>query len=254
MTRRKVEFDWIDVPTRRVLREDGSWRSVDPFQVARWPVTVAQFESFVEATDYLTTAERRGDANTFRHSATRRKLIRAQIRPEADTAMYVSYDDAFSFCTWARVSLPTEDQWLAASVLDWRNRYQGGTGMIDAINDMGKRHDAMRGVGVEWTRDAGSLRQLHQAVPTREVYEQLFVIQQLGDLTDARWAIVRSDPVYVLASEWATITAGCIVPCEFTWDMIGFRVCRTLDHRTARRRPAVALEVGEDAVPRRRRS
>jgi hypothetical protein len=74
----------------------------------------------VEATGYVTTAERNDDTESFReHFALGRS---SQNERRSMPATVVSYLDAVEYCQWARVRLPSEAEVLAAAVVDERVR------------------------------------------------------------------------------------------------------------------------------------
>lgn len=127
---------------------------VEGFEIAEAPVTVAQFTAFVDATEWVTTAERRpagfdvpaGSAVftppdhpvdlsdpagwwSWVEGAHWRQPTGPGSESVADhPVVQVSYDDAVAYCDWAGVSLPTEAQWeLAAQGARWEdaNTWQG---------------------------------------------------------------------------------------------------------------------------------
>lgn len=134
-----LHFDWINIPA------GDCWIGSDPaqdelalpcewpphqlylptYQLARVPVTVAQFAAFVETSGYCTTAEQEG--NSWGVNATGWFAIKGATwqRPkgeEDETAVkaahpvtHVSWYDAVAFCRWAGVRLPTEVEWEKAA-------------------------------------------------------------------------------------------------------------------------------------------
>lgn len=91
------------------------------FSISVYPVTMAQFASFVAATGYVTQAEREGWGLAFtgvRWEQVRGACWRAPAGPsstisrrEEHPVVQVSYADAEAFCAWARLALPDEMQW-----------------------------------------------------------------------------------------------------------------------------------------------
>lgn len=118
---------------------------LDEYWIGRYPVTVAQFEAFVEATGYQTTAEKEGGGTTWRGTEWVHVYganWRHPYGPNSDVLLkanhpvtLVSWDDAVAFCEWASqvtgrmVRLPTEAEWEKAArgtdgrIYPWGNRW-----------------------------------------------------------------------------------------------------------------------------------
>ena len=98
---------------------------VNDFSILKHPITVQQFEIFVNETGYITDAERIGNANVWDAVSLRKQeglnwsndevgKIRTN---KAHPVIYVSWNDANSYCEWLNkdsaitVRLPTEAEW-----------------------------------------------------------------------------------------------------------------------------------------------
>ncbi len=105
------------MPRKVVEFEDGSTAEVQPFEMAKYTVSVAQFERFTRETGYKTIAEQQ-DYETFRDN----QFISDVPANKRDSlsAYCISYIDALAYCQWTGVRLPTEAEWLAAAVIDDR--------------------------------------------------------------------------------------------------------------------------------------
>ncbi|MCE1245365.1 MAG: formylglycine-generating enzyme family protein [Firmicutes bacterium] len=91
--------------------------STDGYYIYTREVTVYQFQKFVEATRYYTTAEKAGSPVVWR------QMRRSGMMP----AVCVSYDDAQAYCKWAGGRLPTEAEWeKAARGMDDARKYPWG--------------------------------------------------------------------------------------------------------------------------------
>lgn len=92
---------------REVLKQETREEIELPaFEIDLTPVTNAQYRAFVEATSYVTLAERRGVPQNWR--------INDQPDKRDHPVVFVTYQDAQAYCHWAGKTLPTADQWKKA--------------------------------------------------------------------------------------------------------------------------------------------
>lgn len=134
-----IMIDWVYIPAGEFLMGSNPDTDQDAlpneqpqhllflpaYHIARTPVTVGQFTSFVSATHYQTTAENQGflwvydgaEWKQIQGASWRRPTGReeySKIR-EQHPVVGVSWHDAIAFCHWAHVRLPSEAEWEKAA-------------------------------------------------------------------------------------------------------------------------------------------
>ena len=127
------DIDWVEIPGGKFpYGEDKEQREIETFQMARYPVTNAQFRAFVDAEDgYGQDLWWRGLDDPDRTVGP----------PEWDEPNHpretVSWHEAMAFCAWLSeklgmgVRLPTEEQWerAARGVDGWEYPWGDGYGV-----------------------------------------------------------------------------------------------------------------------------
>jgi sulfatase modifying factor 1 len=116
---------------------------IEPFLMDVHPVTVAQFRAFVQATGYVTEAERFGQGGVFDMRQMRWLLVEgaswrtplgagATPAPDDHPVTQVSWNDATAFARWAGKRLPTEIEWehAARGARDAREPYAWGASLV----------------------------------------------------------------------------------------------------------------------------
>lgn len=124
----KMEFAWVtagsitvQMPqqfkdstyyvTRDYKIDAGFWMGISE-------VTVSQFRNFVKKTGYITTAEKAGNKYNWKNPGFK--------QDEKHPVVYMSYEDAKAYTSWANVDLPTEIQWLLACQGGVKTKYYWG--------------------------------------------------------------------------------------------------------------------------------
>jgi hypothetical protein len=146
-----AEWDdtFISVPRKMITMDDGAKITVEPFEIARYPVSFEQFLAFATATDYVTTAEKQGAGKTFRDPAGSGDPVAKPDRRLAVTCL--SYQDAMEYCQWAKVRLPTEMEYLAAMILDDRIFPRGNKDATQLQEELFLSPQALRGTWLNFT-------------------------------------------------------------------------------------------------------
>lgn len=103
--------------------------SLKAYQIAKYETTNAEFAAFVNATGYVTDAEKRHDGMVFEPPLKEFRWIqdktacwrfpngksRGGIEDKMDHPVTgISYRDALEYCKWAGVRLPTLEEWEVA--------------------------------------------------------------------------------------------------------------------------------------------
>jgi len=112
--------------------------SVTDFHLGKYPVTVAEFEQFVQAKKYLTDADKGDGSYVYKGNKWEKQSgvnwkcgVDGKLRPLSDynhPVIHVSWNDAVAYCEWLseqtgkNYRLPSEAQWEYAAGGGSRNR------------------------------------------------------------------------------------------------------------------------------------
>ena len=120
----------IDNPRRSV--------SISAFEISKYEVTNRQFYEFVQATGYVTDAERTHNGRVFEPGLKEFRWLsdktanwhfpngrsRGGIQGKMNHPVTrISFQDALAYCSWAGVRLPTLDEWEVAARGGTEGRY-----------------------------------------------------------------------------------------------------------------------------------
>ncbi len=104
--------------------EEGE--EITAFFIDKTPVTVAEFDAFVQATNFVTQADKFGDAGVFDEKTGTWSLVKGANYlhpygldgPEAQMdhpVTQVSWNDATEYCKWAGKRIPSPEEWFLAA-------------------------------------------------------------------------------------------------------------------------------------------
>ncbi len=151
------DFDWVCIPAGEFPYQNGTWKLKQPFWITRFPVTRAQFETFLQAEDGFYNPEWwKGLAASESH---RRSPGQQRFEYWNHPRENVSWYDAIAFSRWLtakarerpdllppelrdkrsgwRITLPTEWQWERAArwtdgrQYPWGLEYEIGYANVD---------------------------------------------------------------------------------------------------------------------------
>lgn len=117
------------------VSEDVHQVNIRGFYLSKFEVTYQQFKVFVEATNYVTDAEKKGHSYTWTGAAWEKKAglnwrcdVTGQIRKPEEyqhPVIYVSQNDAQAYCKW--LSEQTGKAYRLPSIEEWEFAARGGS-------------------------------------------------------------------------------------------------------------------------------
>jgi formylglycine-generating enzyme required for sulfatase activity len=138
-------FEWIPIPGGQVTLEeggfvpkDGTMYTIPDFAIAKYPITNAQYQLFLDATDGYRLAQwwpnsPMADKSRIDNLKPRKPAFEAEDLPRTNVSWY----QAVAFCRWLsgkagiNIILPTEQQWQRAAQGDDNRQYAWGNDAPD---------------------------------------------------------------------------------------------------------------------------
>lgn len=116
---------WVAWAQGQAPGQTPDWVPLGRYEIARTETTVAQFAAFVQATGWVTQAERDGGGHVYEAGWVRqpgwtwRQPFGRPAHPQWPAA-HVNFADAQAYCRWAGGRLPSDAEWVGAAYTEQR--------------------------------------------------------------------------------------------------------------------------------------
>lgn len=105
--------------------DDTHMQTVGEFAIDRTEVSIGQFREFVDATGFITKAEKAGGGLVYESGWQQkpgwnwRSPYGTTASPD-EPAVHITFDEAEAYCRWAGKRLPTKEEWVQAAYTEQR--------------------------------------------------------------------------------------------------------------------------------------
>lgn len=105
--------------------DDPDMQTLGEFAIDRTEVSIGQFREFVDATGFITKAEKAGGGLVYEGGWQQktgwnwRSPYGMTANPD-EPAVHITFDEAEAYCRWAGKRLPTQEEWVQAAYTEQR--------------------------------------------------------------------------------------------------------------------------------------
>jgi hypothetical protein len=115
----RARFDWIALPGGEVTT-GGKTHSVAPLEISFTPVTLGQYQEFMQATQYTPVPDVLEQSPRYLVDHFTLNIGKSPKQP----LFGVTHDDAVAYCQWAKLRLPSDPELLHFFEFTVRNKYK----------------------------------------------------------------------------------------------------------------------------------
>jgi formylglycine-generating enzyme required for sulfatase activity len=137
------DIDWVEIPAGEFIYQDDERLTLPTFYIARYPITHAQFQVFLDAPDGFERDEWWAGLSLKYH---KQEIGEQAFKYANHPRTYVSWYQAVAFCRWLsaklgyEVTLPTEQQWEKAARGTDGREYPWGNAYISGCANINETH------------------------------------------------------------------------------------------------------------------
>ncbi len=234
-------LEWCRIPTGKVMIERNHSKKtfdVPTFEISKYPVTNAQFQSFIDAPDgYKNPAWWQSSPEVQRWHVEHATPIAAAANRENHPRAFVCWHEASAFCQWLSfktgqtIKLPTEQQWQRAAQGDTNNSYPWGTRFNKTLCNS-KESALRKTTPVTQYAESASVYGVYDLLGN--VWEWCANGHAVGDITDVSVDIQRvvRGGSFMSSKRQTNINFFYYLNPLYRYQSIGFRIAREVERRS----------------------